>query len=174
MKQYARWLAGYPGAELTGMRPGYRARHPMGAVRAAKASFFAHRTVQEQLVRQLEKRVDVREYFEKLRADTAYHAKELARDQIARNFEAREQGLEMAVKAEDHKAVEHYTRPFVEHGFPKKERDEAGVQKVVINLFGATPEQKAMVLKAMAGEPVEELEYEIIPNDKLLGDGSDD
>lgn len=184
MKQYGRWLAGEPGAEPSGLHEGYRARHPVGEVRASKASFFAHRTVQRELVRRLEQRPDFQDYFRRLREDTAYQAKEFARDQLVENFEARQAGLRKAAgwtevdgkvtyNVVDAKAVEHYTRPYLEHGFPKKSQDAPPPQKFVINLFGASPEQKAMVLKAMAGEVEEPIEYELLPNPKLLEAGDD-
>jgi hypothetical protein len=174
MRGYAKWLASHPGAELTGTGDGYRARHPTSVERVARATEYAGRAVQVELVRILEKRADFREYFQKLLEDTVFHAKELARDQIARNFEIRDLGLTMAAEKGDHKAIEHYTRPFVEHGFPKKAPDEERTQRVTINLIGASPEQQKRILGAMAGEPPDEIEWELIPNEqKLLGDGDE-
>jgi hypothetical protein len=173
MKQYAQWLAGEPGAELTGSRPGYRARHPMAEVRAAKASFCAHRTVQAELVRKLEKRADFREYFEKLRADTQFHSKELVNRQIPRNFELRAEGLEMAYKAGDYGQIRHYTDPFVNHAVPKQKVDRPeSAPRIVIQIGSA--EAKKMIDKALSEEEEpQEVEYEVI-SQKLLEDGDED
>jgi hypothetical protein len=173
MKQYAQWLAGEPGAELTGSRPGYRARHPMAEVRAAKASFCAHRTVQAELVRKLEKRADFRDYFEKLRADTQFHAKELVQRQIPRNFELRAEGLEMAYRAGDYSQIRHFTEPFIAHAVPKMkvERQESA-PRIVIQIGSA--EAKKMIDKALSEEEEpKEVDWEVVET-KLLEGGEDD
>ena len=170
MQLYAQWLAGEPGAELAGERggEGYRARHPTNPVRASKASFFAKRVVQTELVRKLEKRADFRDYFEKLRADTAFHAKELAREQIAANFEARANGLHWAVQARDIGQIEKYTRPYVDHAFPKKvDHDRLEMPRVIIQVGGK--EAKRLIAEALADDQkaIPEVEYEVIETKRL-------
>jgi hypothetical protein len=125
---------------------------PLSAERVAKASELAGRPVQAQLVTIMEKRKDLRDYFEQVNADSQFHAKELARLAVAKNFEARAQGLDWAVEQKDHKVIEHYTRPFVDHGIGKKADGEKPVQKIVINLLGMPAEQKKMLLKAASGQ----------------------
>ena len=184
MVRYTQWLAAYPGAELTGTHEDYRSRYPTGDERAARASEYSGRVVQRQLVALLEKRKDLREYFDKLRTDAVYHAKELARNQVARNFRAREMALDKALDLQpdgklgpeaDVRAVETFTRPFVELAFPKKTEGDKAPQRVVINLIGMPAEQKKMLLSGVT-EPEEDdtIDYEIIENEKLLTDGEDD
>lgn len=168
MTRYAQWLCSHPAAEMSGNATDFRHRYPTGDERAARASEYAGRPVQRQLIVLLEKRKDLREYFEKLRSDTQVYAKELAKNQIGRNFELREKGLEMAAESGDHKAIEHYTRPFLEHAFPKKQEVGQGPQRVVINMIGMTPEQKKL-LTAGVTEPEEpdEVEWEYIETEKV-------
>jgi hypothetical protein len=184
MRLYGQWLAGQPGAELTGSKGDYRSRYPTSDVRAARASFFATRPVQVELVRMLEKRKDFREYFEKVRDDVDFHTKELARQQVAENFEAREAGLrkasgrkvdektgEITYDVQDAKAVEHYTRVFVERGIGKKvDHEKNSAPRIVINLIGASEERKKLWLE----DTIDEVEFEVIENPKLLTDGDDD
>jgi hypothetical protein len=184
MERYIQWLVGQPGAELTGSRGEYRSRHPTITVRAAKASYFATRPVQPELVRLLEKRKDVREYFEKVRSDVDFHTKELAKQQVAENFEAREAGLraasgrtvdpvtgEVSYDVKDIKALEHYTRVFVERGIGKKvEHDKDRSPRIVINLIGASEERKKLWLE----DTIDEVDYEIIENPRQITDGEDD
>jgi hypothetical protein len=185
MDRYIQWLVGQPGAELTGTKQEYRSRHPTITVRAAKASYFATRPVQPELVRLLEKRKDVREYFEKVRTDVDFHTRELAKQQVTENFEIRQAGLhaaagrevdpgtgEVTYKVVDLKAIEHYTRPFIERGIGKKvEHDKDRRPTIVINLLGASEERKKLWLE----DEIEEIEYEVVEKDqKLLGDGDDD
>jgi hypothetical protein len=187
MRLYVQWLVSQPGAELSGSRGSYRSRYPTAAERAARASFLAKRVVQGELVRLLERRKDVREYFEKVGSDVDYHTKELAKQEVAENFEIRRAGLHKAAgrtvaedgtvsyDVADLKAIEHYTRPFVERGIGKKvEHDQDKAPRVVINLLGAPEASKRLWLAAVSDEPEETLDYEVIPNEKLLTDGDDD
>lgn len=181
MVAYAKWLAGEPGAELSeGREVGYRGRYPTGDERARRCTEFSGRLVHRQFIPLVERRPDFKEYFGKLRSDTQFHAKELARDTIALNFRARQKGLEKALgkkvgedgtvtyddNAVDHREIERYTRPFLDHAFPKKEEHAPAVQKFTINLFGASEDQKRLLLKAVTPEEPDEIEYEIIPNEK--------
>jgi hypothetical protein len=186
MRAYARWLAGSPTAEMAGTKEDHRSRYPMLEVRAARASEYAGRPVQTQLITLLEKRKDLREYFEKIREDVDYHTKELAKQEVAENFEIRRAGLHKAAgrvevdgvvtyDVQDLKAIEHYTRPFIERGIGKKvDHERESAPRVVINLIGARPEDKRLVLQALADETPEDVDYEVIANPKLLGDGEDE
>lgn len=171
MQLYGQWLAGEPGAELAGIREkgGYRARHPTQLIRANRASYFARRVVQPELVRLLEKRADFRDYFEKLRADTAFHAKELAKEAITRNFEVRSQGLELAAEGKDIRMMEMYTRPYLEHAFPKQKNESVEMPRVIIQI--GSKEAQRLIASALApDEELPEVEYEVIET-KRLTDG---
>jgi hypothetical protein len=173
MTEYVQWLISQPGAELTGSKGAYRARHPLVTERAAMASKCSGRRVQVPLIPLLERRQDLRDYYERLRADTQFHSKELARGQIAENFQARAEGLQMAREAKDYSQIRHYTEPFVAHALPKMkvERQESA-PRIVIQIGSA--EAKKMIDKALSEEEEpQEVEYEIIET-KLLEDGEDD
>jgi hypothetical protein len=186
MRAYARWLAGHPTAEMSGTREDHRSRYPTLPVRAARASEYAGRPVQTQLVTLLEKRKDLREYFEKVRDDVDYHTRELAKQEVGENFEIRRAGLHAAAgrkvledgtvvyEVEDLKAIEHYTRPYVERGIGKKVERDVPVARYTINLFGVPPEQKRLLLSGVT-EPEEpdEVDYEVIETEKTE-DGDDD
>jgi hypothetical protein len=173
MRLYALWLTGR-GGELSGTKEEYRGRFPTSDERSGRATELAGRPVLPQLVALLEKRKDFKEYFELLQADSTFLAKELVRQRIPKNFEARDRGLDLALRAEDHKSIEHYTRVFVEHGMPKKVEGEQQATRYTINLFGATPEQKKMLLSGIT-EPEEpdEVEFEVIESEKI-DNGEDD
>lgn len=171
MESYIQWLAGEPGAELTGTDTKYRSRYPTSDERAAKASFFAKRPIQRQLIVLLERRPDIRDYFDKVRGDTQFHARELAKAQIARNFELREKGLELAYQMGDHKSVEHYTRPYVDHGMPKKVNDAPQAPRVIIQI-GSSDAQK-LIGRVLKEDAPQEIEYEVL-DVKQLGPGEED
>jgi hypothetical protein len=168
MIRYAQWLAGHPGAELAGSADDYRNRFPKGVERSARASEYAGRPIQRQLIGLLEKRPDLRSYFERLQADLQFHAKERAQSQLAKNFEARDQALDMAVEARDYRAIGSLSDPWVQHGMPKIKADaDRGAQKIVINMIGMTPEQKKLLTAGII-EPEEpdEIEWEVIETEK--------
>jgi hypothetical protein len=186
MLHYAQWLVGHPTAELAkpagqGARTNYK---PTTADRVTMATKFAHRLVDADRLLLLERREEFRAYFEKVRSDVDFHTKELAKQQVAENFEAREAGLraasgrkvdpvtgEVSYDVKDIKALEHYTRVFVERGIGKKvEHDKDRTPRIVINLIGASEERKKLWLE----DTIDEVEYEVIENDKLLTDGDDD
>jgi hypothetical protein len=170
---YAQWLTGQ-GGELSGSKGEYRGRYPVATERARVASELAGRPVQVQLVALLEKRADFREYYGRLQGDPQFLAKELAGQRVTKNFEARDKALEGALVKEDFRAVETITRPYIEHGMPKKVESDRSPARVVINLIGASEEQKKLVLSALTEEEPEAIDYEIIENQKLLTDGDDD
>jgi hypothetical protein len=185
MFHYARWLAGHPAAELAkpageGARTNYK---PTTADRVTMATSFAHRLVDSDRLLILERRKEFRDYFDKLRSDVDFHTRELAKQEVAENFEIRRAGLHKAAGRKvgedgtvvydvvDLKAIEHYTRPFVERGIGKKvEHDKDRSPRIVINLIGASEERKKLWLE----DTIDEVEYEVIENDKLLTDGDDD
>jgi hypothetical protein len=185
---YARWLAAIPGAELSkpagnGPRGSYK---PSNAERVAAATKFAHRRVDHERVTLLERRGEFRDYHAKLLADAAFHAKELANQDIVENFEIRRAGLRKAAgrkvredgsvvyEVEDAKAIEHYTRPFLELAFPKKKDGDAPVAKYTINLFGVPAEHKRLLLSGVTEpEELDEVEYEVIESEKIT-EGDDD
>jgi hypothetical protein len=185
MRLYVQWLVSQPGAELTKGAGSYRSRYPTAVERAARASFFAKRPVQDDLVRLLERRKDIRDYFDKVGSDVDYHTKELAKQEVAENFEIRRAGLHKAAgrvekdgvvsyDVVDLKAIEHYTRPFVERGIGKKVDHDAPVAKYTINLFGVPAEQKRLLLSGVTEpEELDEVEYEVIESEKIT-EGDDD
>jgi hypothetical protein len=78
---------------------------------------------------------------------------------------------EVTYEVKDIKALEHYTRVFVERGIGKKvEHDKDRSPRIVINLIGASEERKKLWLE----DTIDEVEFEVIENDKLLTDGDDD
>ena len=187
MYAYAQWLVGENG-ELSAEKGSYRARHPTGEVRSVKASSLAGRKVPRQHVARLEKRQDFRAYFQKLQQDAAFLAKELARQQIAANLEARAVALERAsgrLKMPDGTVkylemdigeVRQLTAPFVELAFPKKEQAAEQRQVIVLQIGG---EARKLIEEAVAGaiegprEAVEGEDYEVIER-KQLTDGEED
>ena len=172
MYHYAQWLAEHPGAILA--RVGlvnHRRSPPTQQDRTAQASRCARRKITRALVVSLERRADFVDYFEKLRADAQFLARELLRGKISKNLEARDKGLDMAVTVSDHKAIEHYTRPFVELGFPKKAEKEDAAPRITINIGSA--DAKTLLAKVL-DEPdeVQDVEYEVIePHQLTDGDG---
>jgi hypothetical protein len=145
MMAYCQWLAGYPGAELSESGK-YRARLPKTIERQAKMEALCHRQLRPEYVAHFEKRPDVREYFDKLRADTSFHARELAKEQIAANFEARAEALKRAAGktvmpdgsviygSMDIQEVRLLTAPYLEHAFPKKESGGERAPRIVIQI----------------------------------------
>ena len=191
MERYALWLASEPEAELA--RPkgegGKRGHAVPVAERIIKARAFSGRPMDKDKIRLLEQRPDVREFFEKVRTDAQFHAKELATRLIAQKFEARELGLQKALDKQidpvtgkafagpeaDVKAIEHYTRPAWELAFPKKANEGAvPPPRIIINLAGMSDERKKLWLSGIT-EPEEpdDVEWEIIASPKDT-DGDND
>jgi hypothetical protein len=189
MVLYARWLVSFHGSELArpageGVRGSYT---PNNAARVAAATRFAHRRVDRERVTLLERRAEFRDYFEKLRSDAVFHAKELANEDLVENFEIRRAGLrkaagrkedpetgEVTYEVADVKAIEHYTRPYLELAHPKKPLPEGTVPRIVINIGSGSPEAKRLWGKVLnEKEELDEISYEVIET-KLLEDGDDD
>lgn len=189
MNAYALWLAKQPQAELSRLKGegGSRCHQPTSVERIAAASKFAARRIDREKITLLERRDDFRTYFEQLRADHQFFAQEQMRDDITENIDARRHGLRKAADRKeddkgvvtfgddvDHRAIERYTNWVPQIAFPKKIEKAPAPQRFTINLFGMPAEQKKLLLKAVTEEEPEALEYEIIPNDKILTDGRDD
>lgn len=182
MRLYALWLTDQ-GGELTGTRAEYRGRYPTGEERAAKATGLCGRPIRRQSIPVMEKREDFREYFDRLQTDSRFLAQELARQQVTKNFKAREKALQKALDEQpdgtvgenaDVRAVESFTRPYLEHAMPKQKLEkEEQAPRIVINLVGASPEQKRLIAMTQEEMEADVIDYEIIENDKLLTDGED-
>lgn len=172
MEKYCIWLAQQPEAVLSrALRPGERAipyrGRPYTQERTAAASRMACRKIRKEMIQELERRPDFVEMFDKFRADASYLAKRLGVQQIVTNFEAREEGLELARAGKDVKAIETYTRPFVELAFPKKVDGAEQAPRVVIHLNSGDAKQlllgQTQPLLASGGEEALDVEYEVIP-----------
>lgn len=173
MYAYAQWLVEHPDSALSRKNApiGYRRSAPTTAERTLAASKFARRKITKISIGVLEQRDDFIGYFEKLRADAQFLAKELFRQDISRNIELRRKGLEAAAMAHDHKSVEHYTRPMVDLAFPKKLAVEEAKARVTINVIGN--DAKALLGKVLEeDDEVLDVEWEEIP--KQLTDGEED
>lgn len=195
MYLYLQWLALEPGGELS--RPGLNRGAGTGVTwdqKTARAGRIAHRTMSQDSIRVLEQRPDAIAYFEKIRTDLSFRAKELISPDIATNVEARREGLQHArgfVRVEverdgqkvieevfsplavDPKAIEHYTRPVWDLAFPKKSQGDEVAPRITIYL--GSKEAQALVGKVL-NEPAEEvsdIEFEVIET-KLLESGDED
>lgn len=180
MHKYVCWLAEQPDAMLAVHEgEGNRRRgRPYGAERAVKCSIFAGRRIAPQHLTKLEHREDVVAYFNKLRSDAQFKAREMALQTITRNLEAREKGLSKALdeahsgEAMDAALVERYTRPVIDFALPKikEQSEEQRAPRITINLIGNQDAQK-LLGQVLSGEVDDEpLEYEAIEV-KELGDG---
>jgi hypothetical protein len=177
MLLYAQWLVQHPEAELTAAKgeKAKRSHHPTSLERQAKATTFARRRIDRRLITLLERREDFRSYFEKMRADAQFLARELLQADVAENVEARRIGLRKAVDRKvddqgnvtygdnvDHAAVERYTHPFVDLAFPKKIEREQQAPRITIHL---SPDQhKALLAKP---DDILDVEWEEIPREQI-------
>jgi hypothetical protein len=184
MHRYALWLAEHPDAWLTekGGKGGYRG-YPTRAQRTAKASAEAKRKISGPLCQRLEQRDDFRAYFQKLREDAAFKAKQVADRDIVFNLEARGAALRSVANkvtmpdgterwvVDDPKIVEQMTRPYLELAYPKKGAETEKPPTIVLHLGSGD----AKKLLGLTSEPeAVDVEYEIIENEKLLEAGDDD
>jgi hypothetical protein len=184
MYSYCLWLAQDPNAVL--VKPdGHRLRRhgPTTQERTAKAGLLSKRKIPQRYIRALESREDFRAYFDKLRADHAFLAREHAKQKIVKNLEMRDLALDRATgRVEmpdgtvkhgevDIKAVEQLTRPYVELAFPKKEPEGEKAPRVVIHLGG-------QALQQLMGAPQQveatDVEFEVLENPKALESGEED
>ena len=187
MYRYAMWLAEHPDAVLStpGFRGGQRG-HPTVSERTAKASLEAKRRIRTRAITTLEQRPDFRAYFEKLRGDVAFLAREVARKRITKNLEARDAALDAAAGriempdgttryiVADVKAVEQLTRPYLELAFPKKEREGEQKPTVVIHLGGKDAARALGLTAEGLLSEASDVEYEVIPNEKRLESGEEE
>jgi hypothetical protein len=121
---YAQWLVKHPDAELTRSHgAGYRRRRPSNAERVDKLSQVLGRRIHPEWVRFLEKRADFAAYFERLRDDPRFLARELSRQRIAESLRTRSAALAEAQRTGDIDAIEKHTRWVVELAFrPQRPR----------------------------------------------------
>jgi hypothetical protein len=180
MMSYCQWLVGYPGAELS-KKGVYRSRLPSGLERQAKMEALTHRSIRPEYVAHFEKRADVAEYFDKLRADAAFHARELAKDQVAANLEARAVALERAsgrvvmpdgtVKYAEMNLseVRQLTAPYLDLAFPKVEKGGEKAPRIVIQI--GSPEAMKQIKAALEEDVVDgEFEVEELPKQLPAGE----
>ena len=203
MRDYIQWLAQHPSAALsrpTGGKP-VRRGPPTTPERTAAASKFARRKITGRMLRDLEQRKDIGEYFDKLRADAQFMAREMMQRDLAENIEARREGLRQArgyVKVEvehtnpetgekttemveqfspfavDHRAIKGYTDWVPDVAFPKKTDDKQAAPRITINIGPGNPETKALLGKVLGDEDeIPDVEYEVI-QPKQLTDGEEE
>jgi hypothetical protein len=184
MYAYAQWLAEHPEAVLR--RPGggqVKRGRPRTWERTAAASRFARRKIRTMAVGLLESREDFRAYFQRLRDDAQFLAREIARQKIAKNLEVRDVALDRAAgRVEmpdgtvtygkmDVKAVEQFTRPYVELAFPKKLAEEEQKPRIVLHL-GSGESKKLLGLAET--DDIQDVSFEVIETPKLLEGGEED
>jgi len=167
MFKYVCWLAEQPEAELSAPRTSGKFRkrsRPYASERAAKATSLAHRRIPQQYITKLEQREDVIEYFNRLRTDAQFKARELVIATIQRNLDLRDKGLSMAEEAGDYRAIETFTKPFVDLALPKQQQPTEQKPRITINLIGNQDAQK-LLGKVLADEP-DEVDFEVIETKK--------
>jgi hypothetical protein len=198
MYKYLQWLAQQPEAVLSRkLEPGQRAPlgrpRPYTQERTAAASKFACRGITQRMIRELEQRKDAVEYFEKLRADVQFQAREAMKQDVMEGIEARREALQHARAREqpmrapdgtvvvhpdtgkpvmetlppDGKLIDTMTRWIPELAFPKKVDSAEQAPRVVIHLNSG--DAKALLLGHTtpllpSGEPATDVDYEVIPN----------
>lgn len=206
MREYIQWLANHPSAVLSQPRPKgtppVRRGPPTVSERTAAASKFARRKITTRMITDLEQRRDIVEYFDKLRADAQFLAREMMQRDLAENIEARREGLRQArgfVKAEvehtdpetgektievkemfsafavDHRAIKGYTDWVPEVAFPKKTDDKQAAPRITINIGPGNSETKALLGKVLSEEEdIQDVEFEVIePKQLEAGDEPD-
>jgi hypothetical protein len=174
MHSYLQWLAGEKNGCLSvkGGDPGRRFGVTWSQ-KTAKANRLSSRKINMKVLRTLEQRADAIAYFEKLRVDLTFRARELMSDDIATNIEARREGLEAARSVQDHKAIKGYTDWVPDVAFPKKALGEDVAPRVIIHLGS---KDAARLIGKVLNEPAEEIsdiEYEVI-EPKQLTDGEEE
>lgn len=173
MRSYLQWLVQQPGSELC-LKGAEIGRWRGGSVKihdkTKMASMYAGRKVSQNLVRLLEQREDVIEYFAKLSVDAQFQAKEMLSRRVAMNVEARDEGLKEARAQKDVKEIRAYTDWVTEVAFPKKAPEEGVKTSVVIHLGSKQAQQ--LIGKALEGQ-IEDCEVEVLET-KALNPGEDD
>jgi hypothetical protein len=173
MLQYLQWLAQQPSGLLSEKNVNRGAGTGVTWSEKTKAaSRIARKPIYQEIIRILEQRPDAITYFEKLRADIAFRAREMMSEDIAVNIEARREGLVQAREAQDHKAIKGYTDWLPDVAFPKKSPGEESAPRITIYL--GSKEAQALVGKVLAEtEDVVDVEWEEIET-KQLESGEDD
>jgi hypothetical protein len=184
MLRYAQWLIQQPEAELAIANKGGRKRlGPRISERTAYASLTAKRKIGKEYINVLEQRADFREYFDKCRADVAFLTKELMKRSVHVAVEAREEALKrasgrvdmpdgsVAYIAMDVKSVNDLTRWVPEVAFPKKDATAEKPPTIVLHLGDGASRK---LLGTLGQEEPQDVEYEVIENQKLLEAGDDD
>jgi hypothetical protein len=184
MLRYAQWLIQQPEAELAIPNKGSRKRMgPRISERTAYASLTAKRRITKEYINVLEQRADFRDYFDKCRADVAFLTKELMKRSIHVAVEAREEALGRAsgriempdgtvqYGTMDIKAVNDLTRWVPEVAFPKKDATAEKPPTIVLHLGDGASRK---LLGTLGQEEPQDVEYEVIENQKLLTDGEED
>lgn len=126
MRAYARWICQH-GQE----------RFPKTQERTKKASECAGFPVAQSLLRDLEKRPDFRALIIRIEGNAAERAKETLIDDYEWYIQMHRAGLEMALRAEDHRAVAAFTNPILDRVVPKKEERTVTNQTISISMSGA-------------------------------------
>jgi hypothetical protein len=185
MVKYLQWLVSIPGAELKGTKGEFRARVPKAIEREAMMQKLTGRQIPKRYVYMLESRPDVREYFDKLRADAAFHARELAKDQVAANLEARAEALKRAsgrIEMPDGTVqyaemnlseVRQLTAPYLDLAFPKVEKSGAAAPRIVIQI-GSDTAMKQIKAVLEEEEDVVDGDFEVEELPKQLPAGEED
>jgi len=175
MMGYLQWLANEPHGVLAqkGAHKGYSGRGGTTiSQKTSKAGWLAKRKISQRMIRSLETRPDVVAYFEKLREDVIYRAREMMTQDLAVNIEARREGLEKARADGDIKEVRQYTDWVPQVAFPKKGAETPAAPRMVIHIHGKPAQD--LVARALS-EPAEiqDVECEVLET-KRLTDGEDD
>ena len=196
MRDYIHWLVQHPSGVLSRPTPKgtppVRRGPPTVSERTAYASRCARRKITTRMITDLEQRPDIVAYFEKLRADAQFLAREMMQRDLADNIEARREGLRQArgfVKAEvehtdpetgektvevkeifsafavDHRAIKGYTDWVPEVAFPKKGDGEAKAPRITINIGPGAAHD--LIAKALSEDEIQDVEFEVIETKQL-------
>lgn len=130
MKNYAEWLALQPG------RPGRPEK-------IAVANRMAHDKVSLKALRHLEARPDFLEYHDRFAAGAVTQARAQLESQAPWYMDKHKDGLEMAIKEGDYKAIPNYTSQVLERVWPRREEPVVS-QQITIHI---TPRQQADLLE---------------------------
>lgn len=188
MMAYAQWLSQQPAAQLSikNGHPGHRRGPPGLSERTAKASLFSKAKIPTRVIRLLERREDFVEYFNRLRSDAQFQARELMQQDLAKNIEARRMALNVALDMvpdparpgemkpgpnADPRMVESFTRWVTDVAFPKKVSEEGKATRITINI-GSASEARGLIGKVVEGEEIQDVDYEVIET-RLLESGDD-
>lgn len=112
-------------------------------------------------VRATLKRDDFRRLVDKFRANEAARARQMFETDAAAYVQAHKRGLDMALAAEDHRAIPSYTVPALDRIWPKKEDQAAQTPMVVLNIH---PNQLATLQSAVQHltEPADIIDVEAV------------